>query len=299
MALDTTNKIDLNRSTTGVALPKDVLDEVWQGIRENSAVMQLSRNMSIPGTGVTVNIITGDPEPGWVTESTEKPVDTPTISNKAMQPYKLAVIVPFSNEFRRDLPTLYSAVVERVPFALAKKFDSTVFYGGAPGTNFDTLSSVTAVDLEADPAGAINGAMPDIAIEGRARHRIVMPPQGSGTLSGATASGGGRIFAGSYNPAVGAITPVGLTTLQRHAAYKAGSSAANSIGFIGDWTKAIVGTVQDITVDFSDQATINDGTRQVNLWQRNMFALRCEMEVGFIVEDADYFQKFTDTYPAA
>ena len=29
-----------------------------------------------------------------------------------------------------------------------------------------------------------------------------------------------------------------------------------------------------------------------------MFALRCEMEVGFIAQD-DYFAKFTDTYPAA
>ncbi len=60
-----------------------------------------------------------------------------------------------------------------------------------------------------------------------------------------------------------------------------------------------MGTVQDITVDFSDQATINDGNKQVNLWQRNMFALRCEMEVGFIIEGAKYFQKFTDTYPAS
>ena len=93
------------------------------------------------------------------------------------------MIVPFSNEFRRDLPTLYSAVVERVPFALAKKFDSTVFYGAAPGTNFDTLSSVTAVDLEADPAGAINGAMTDIAVAGGAATGIVMSPQGYGTLS--------------------------------------------------------------------------------------------------------------------
>lgn len=299
MALDTTNKIDVNRSTTGIKLPADVLGEVWQGITENSAVMQLSRRMDIPGTGVNINIITGDPEPDWVTESTEKPVDTPTFSNKTMQPYKLAVIVPFSNEFRRDLPTLYSAVVERVPFTLAKKLDSTVFFGTAPGTNFDTLSSVDAVDLEADPAGAINGAMTDIAVDGGAASGIVLSPQGYGILSGAKDSDGNLIFAGSYNTAIGAITPFGLTTLQRHAAYKAGSSAANSIGFIGDWTKAIVGTVQDITVDFSDQATINDGNKQVNLWQRNMFALRCEMEVGFIIEDAKYFKRFTDTYPAA
>ena len=167
----------------------------------------------------------------------------------------------------------------------------------APRPTSDTLARGTAVDREAAPAGATNGSITDSAVAGGAATGIVMSPQGYGILSGAKDSGGDIIFAGSYNTAVGAITPFGLTTLQRHAAYKAGSSAANSVGFIGDWTKAIVGTVQDITVDFSDQATINDGTKQVNLWQRNMFALRCEMEVGFIVEGADYFQKFTDTYP--
>ena len=293
MALDTTNKIDVNRSTSGVALPKDVLQEVWQGITEGSAVMTLARSMAIPGTGVTVNVITGDPEPAWVTESTEKPVSAPKISNKVMQPYKLAVIVPFSNEFRRDVPTLYDAIVQRVPSALARKFDETVFFGDAPGTNFDVLKDVDASDMKEDPAGAINGAMTDIAVAGGAANGLVMAPQGYGILSGAKDSSGNLVFAGSYNASTGAITPFGLTTLQRHAAYKADVSTGDTVGFVGDWTRAIVGTVQDVTVDFSDQATINDGTRQVNLWQRNMFALRCEMEVGFVVEDAKFFQRLT------
>lgn len=298
MALDTTNKIDVNRSTTGIKLPSDVLGEVWQGITENSFVMSHARRLTVPGSGTNVNIIASDPEPAWVTESTEKPVDTPTFENKTMTPYKLAVIVPFSDEFRRDLPTLYSAVVERVPFALAKKFDSTVFFGAAPGTNFDTLSTVDAVDLEAAPADAINGAITDIGVAGGAANAIALAPQGYGILSGAKNTDGSLTFGGSYNSA-GSITPFGLPVTVVNAAYKAGSSAANTVGFIGDWTKAIVGVVQDVTIDYSNQATINDGTRQVNLWQRNMFALRCEMEVGFIVEDADYFKRFTDTYPAA
>lgn len=298
MALDTTNKIDLNRSTTGIKLPSDVLGEVWQGITEQSFVMNHARRVSVPGTGTNVNIITGDPEPAWVTESTEKPVDTPTFSNKTLTPYKMAVIVPFSDEFRRDVPTLYNAIVNRVPYALAKKFDKTVFFGTAPGTGFDTLASVDGVDLEAAPADAINGALTDILVEGGVADAIALAPQGYGILTGAKNSDGSLTFGGSYN-STGNITPFGLPVSVTSAAYNAGSSAANTVGFIGDWSKAIVGVVQDVTIDYSDQATINDGTRQVNLWQRNMFALRCEMEVGFIVESTDYFKKFTDTYPAA
>ena len=296
MALDTT-KHDVNRTTTGIKLPQDVLNEVWQSTIAASFVMNHARRMSVPGTGTNVNIITGDPTPGWVTESTEKPVSTPTFNNKTLTPYKLAVIVPFSNEFRRDAAALYSAVQERVPAVLARKFDETVFFGAAPGSNFDTLSGVDGVDLEAAPADAINGAMTEIMVEGGTADAIALAPQGYGILTGAKNSDGSLTFGGSYN-STGRITPFGLPVDVTSAAYKAGSSAANTVGFIGDWSKSIVGIVEDIHVDISNQATINDGSKQINLWQRNMFALLCEMEVGFIVESTDYFKKFTDTYPA-
>lgn len=296
MALSTT-KIDVNRGTTGVALPSVLVDTVIQGVREGSAVMSLANRMVIPGSGVTMNVITGDPEPAWTAESTEKTVSEPTFANKVMQPYKLAVIVPFSDQFRRDEAALYDAIVSRVPDALAKKFDSTVLFGTAPGTNFDTLSSVDAIDLEKDPYGAIVGGINDIAVAGGNANGIIMSPQGNGLIMSARYdSGTGEPIFPNY----AANQPLfGIQTLTRHAAYKAGSSAADTVGFIGDWSKAYYGIVQDVTIEYSNQATLNDGTNTINLWQRNMFALRCEMEVGFIVADTDYFERFTDTYPAA
>lgn len=295
MALSTT-KVDVNRGTTGLVLPSDVLDEVWQNTIEASFIMNHARRMTIPGTGVKVNIITGDPEPAWVGETEEKTVDTPTFSNKTMTPYKMAVIVPFSNEFRRDMSTLYDAVVSRIPAALARKFDSTVFFGDAPGAGFDTLASAAAVDLQAAPADAINGAITDIGVAGGTANAIGLAPQGYGILTGAKNTDGSLTFGGSYNTS-GQITPFGLPVTVTSAAYKAGSSAANTVGFIGDWNKAIYGVVEDITIKYSDQATLNDGnSTTINLWQRNMFAVLAEMEVGFITEDAKYFKKFTDTY---
>lgn len=295
MALSTT-KIDVNRGTTGVALPSVLVDTVIQGVREGSAVMSLANRLVIPGSGITMNVITGDPEPAWTVESTEKTVSEPTFANKVMQPYKLAVIVPFSDQFRRDEAALYDAIVSRVPDALAKKFDETVLFGAAPGTNFDTLAGVDGVDLEADPYGALVGAINDIAIAGGNANGIVLSPQANGIIMSARYdSGAGEPVFPNY----AANQPLfGIATMTRHAAYKAGSSAANTVGFVGDWSKAYYGVVQDVTIKYSEQATLNDGTNTINLWQRNMFALLCEMEVGFVVGDADCFQKLTDTYSA-
>lgn len=295
MALSTT-KIDVNRGTTGVALPSVLVDTVIQGVREGSAVMSLANRLVIPGSGITMNVITGDPEPAWTVESTEKTVSEPTFANKVMQPYKLAVIVPFSDQFRRDEAALYDAIVSRVPDALAKKFDETVFFGTAPGTNFDTLASADAIDLQNDPYGALVGGVNAIAVAGGNANGIVMSPQGNGIIMSARYdSGAGEPVFPNY----AANAPLfGIPTMTRHAAYKAGSSAANTVGFIGDWSKAYYGIVENIKIDYSNQATLNDGTNTINLWQRDMFALRCEMEVGFIAQD-DYFAKFTDTYPAA
>lgn len=293
MPLSTTD-IDVYRGTTGVALPQDILDEVWQGVRESSFVMAHARSINLPGTGTKVNIITGDPTPAWVDETNEKAVSKPTFSNKTITPYKLAVIVPFSNEFRRDIPTLYNAVVERMPYALSNKLDETCFFGTAPGANFDTLSGVATSDLKADPAGAINGAITDIGVAGGKANAIAVAPQGYGILTGAKDDSGALIF-GNYN-STGTPTPYGLPVTTVHSAYKAGSSAANTVGFIGDWTKAVLGTVQAITMAITDQATLNDGTNTINLWQRNMFAVRMEMEVGFVIEGDGYFKRLTDTY---
>ena len=125
---------------TNITLPTDVSAEIIQKTTESSAVMRLARQIALPGRGLSIPVITSDPEASWVAETGEKPVSNPGLSTKTMTPYKLAVIVPFSDEFRRDARALYDALVERLPDALGKKFDSTVFGGVAPGSGFDVLT---------------------------------------------------------------------------------------------------------------------------------------------------------------
>src|SRR5690606_15745341 len=138
--------VDISRATTGVYLPPAVSGEIWGETQDASAVMQLARRITLPGGGGSIPIITGDAEAGWVGETEEKPVSRATLANKQITAYKLAVIEPFSNEFRRDLPGLYAELVRRLPAALGKKFDQTVLgTTAAPGSNFDKLTAATSV----------------------------------------------------------------------------------------------------------------------------------------------------------
>jgi HK97 family phage major capsid protein len=142
-----TNPKDHNRGTTGIQLTPQQSSEIWQKAIESSAVMQLAQRVQLPGSGITIPVITGDPTADWVAETAEKPVSGSTFGMKQMTPYKLAVIELFSMEFKRDLPALYSALIERLPQSIGYKFDETVFTGVAPGSNFDVLTNANAISL--------------------------------------------------------------------------------------------------------------------------------------------------------
>lgn len=292
--------ISTNRSN--ITLPTEVSSEILQKTQEASAVMQLARQIALPGRGLTIPVITGDPEAAWVDETNPKPVNNPGMSTKIMQAYKLAVIVPFSDEFQRDMKSLYDAMIARLPGALALKFDNTVFHGSAPGSNFDTLAAVTEKSISGTGNSiyaALVGADTDIAVAGGILNGFALSPQGKGELLSAVDNNKRPLFINSV--AEGAIPSLlGSPVYYSKGAYKAGTSGTGAtpdvIGFAGDWTQAMYGTVEGIKIDMSNQATLevgsgNDATT-INLWQRNMFAVRAEIEIGFRA-DTTMFNKLT------
>lgn len=265
-----------------IQLPGDVSNDIIQKTQEQSAVMALARKVNLPGWGLTIPIITSDPEAEWIAETEAKPVKDPGIDKKVMQAYKLAVIVPFSDEFRRDAKNLYDNLVARLPLALAAKFDATVFHGNAPGSNFDTLKSCTAQTLTSDPYAGLVAAEMDIADHNGALNAFVLSPTGRGALLAATDNNNRPLFINSA--AEGAIPMIlGHRVVNSKAAYKAATAPnPDVVGIAGDWTQAMYGIVNGINISISDQATLSlSGGGTINLWQQNMFAVRAEIEVGF------------------
>ena len=286
--------IDINRTTT-IQLPSAVSSDILQKTQEASAVMALARQITLPGLGTTIPVITGDPEAGWVGETEKKPVKRGTLATKLMQAYTLAVIVPFSNQFRRDVPALYDAMVQRLPGALAKKFDATVFgHVDAPGSNFDTLKNCTAQSLLTNAYGGLVAADADIAAHDGILNGFVLAPQGKAILLNAVDGNNRPLFIN--NVAEGAIPMIlGAPVRQSKGAYAAETSAADAVvGFAGDWTQAMYGTVEGVQIAISDQATLTDGGSTINLFEQNMFAVRAEIEVGFRCDTA-VFNKLTGT----
>ena len=286
--------IDMNRTT--IALPGQVSGEIWQKTQESSAVMGLARRIALPGLGVTIPVITGDPEAAWVGETDKKPVKRGTLATKQMTPYTLAVIVPFSNQFRRDLPGLYDALVQRLPNALGKKFDQTVFGGvTAPGSNFDTLKGCTAQEIGLGAYKGLVAADADVAAHDGILSGWVLSPQGKAVLLNAVDGNKRPLFINSV--AEGAVPMIlGARASYSKGAYIADSTGAkkNVVGFGGDWTQAVYGTVEGVQITISDQATLEDGGTTINLFQQNMFAVRAEIEVGFRC-DTTVFNKLTVT----
>lgn len=281
---------------TSIDLPVDVSREIMQKTQEESAIMQLARQIALPGRGVAINVITGDPEASWVGETASKPVSDPGLATKIMRAYKLAVIVPFSDEFRRDAATLYDAIVERLPRALAQKFDATVFgNGNAPGSDFDTFGSVTAQAIGGNLTySGLVAADGDIAAHGGIMNGVVLAPQGKSILLGATDGNDRPLFINSV--AEGAVPMVlGAKTVQSKGAYKAGTP--NKVGIVGDWSQAMYGTVEGVKIGYSADATLTSGTGEsattINLFQQNMFAVKAEIEVGFRA-DTSVFNALTD-----
>ena len=290
----------INTNRSNIALPTEVASEIIQKTQEGSAVMQLARKISLPGNGLTIPVITSDPEAAWVGETNAKPVSNPGLDTKVMRGYKLAVIEPFSDEFRRDYASLYNALIQRLPAILGEKFDNTVFGGTqAPGSDFDTFSNVTAQSLATDVYGGLVAADTDVAIHGGIVNGYAISPQARGILLGAVDDNKRPLFIN--NVAEGAIPVIlGAKTFQTRGAYIAGNSSASpavpdTVGFVGDWTKAMYGIVSGVNITISEDATLDLGNVSVmNLFQQNMFAVRAEIEIGFRA-DTSVFNKLTNT----
>lgn len=301
--------IDVNRTTSGITLTPEQSAEVWSGAEYASAALQLAQRVDLPGSGLSVDIITGEPEAQWVGETELKPVDRPTFGSKLMTPYTVAVIVPFSNQFRRDKARLYAEVVRKLPQALGKKLDDTVFgRAAAPGSNFDTLAGAATVGISGKTYKGLVAADQAVATGGGQLNGWALSPQARGLLLGAEDTTGRPLFINNVQTDGAVPALLGAPVYTSRAVYMSDYNGAtagtdNQLGFAGDWTSAHIGVVEDIRLDISDQASITDGTitvgeeevpNVINLWQRNMFAVRAEFEVGFRVRDIAHFVRLSN-----
>lgn len=272
--------IDLNRTT--MQLPAELSDEILGAAVKGSAVMQLARQVALPGSGKSIPVITSDSTAAWTDETNEKQVSNPALGVKTMKPYKLACIELFSEELLRDMPALYDELVRRAPAAIAKTFDATVLHGSAPGTGFDTLADAAIITNE-DAYAAYLDAMSTIGAAGGQMDGVAISAQGKAQLFKVMGNGA-PVF---VDPATGSVAGV----LGARLADTQEAAAAGAVATAGDWSLARFGIVDGIRISVSRDATVTTGGEDINLWQRNMVGIRIEAELGFIVANKAAFAR--------
>ena len=278
-----TDSIDINRSTT-IQLPSEISAEIFAGVEGSSAVMQLARRINVPGRGLTIPVITGEPVAEMVAETAEKPVSNASLTTKLMAPQTFAVIEVFSNQFRRDASMLYDELIRRLPGAIAKAFDAQVLAGTAI-TGFDSLANCPTQSVDNDAINDLTYIMGTVATAGYTFNGLAVSNTYHAHLLTSLDGIGRPLFVQSAadGPAtVGSVfgSPVALT-------------AAETYCIGGDWSQCMYGMVDGINISYSEDATVNDGNNQLNLFQRNLFAVRVECELGFVCTDDDAFVRIT------
>lgn len=279
---------DVYRGTSNVVLPSEVSQEIWQKIQAESVVMGLARNVPLSGAGVTFQEILSDPVPQFVGETERKPVSNPTFAKKNLKAHKIAVVSTYSDEFRRDLPGLFNALVSRLPGALAKTFDNAALHGiGAPSADFDDLSGATQVSIKNTTAGSTDAyagflaalaAVPEL-------NAWALSPQGEVVALSNRDTSGGPIFVPSAadSGAIGRI--VGRDVFRSANA----AASGNVVGIGGDWSKAVWGQVEGVSISISDNPVFDEAGELITAgWQDNMIAVRAEIHVGFIADDSAF-----------
>ena len=308
---------DISRHTTNVILDADLSSEIWANAIEESAFMRAARRINIPGSGVKVQTITGEPQASWVDETNLKPVGFHTFGNKTITPYKLAIIEPFSQEFLRDKNALYAECVRRLPAALGKKFDSTIMGSVAPGSGFDVLGTgVSATSLLPDATNGITEYDRFVAVDAAIAtndgilSNIILAPQGKSIVLGAKDGQSRPLFTpGVGSNAIGSILGADVTVAKGvYVAGAAGTGGAAGtpavVGVAGDFSDVVWGSVEGVKMAVSDAATLsytgaNSQTVTINLWQQNMVAVRFEIEVAFAVRNKGQLMLLTGITPSA
>lgn len=299
----------IDAMTTGsITLPETVSSEIWQKAQEASVVMRLAQRIELPGNGLTIPVVTGDPVAEWTAETDEKPVGKHTLTTKSMKGYTVALIEPFSNQFRDNNAALYDALVGRLPGSISKVFDQTVFgFQDAPGDGFDTFKGAPSVDISKNTYDGFVDAIEKVGDAGGELNHWVLAPKARTMLLKAKDSQNRPLFISNAAVDTAPNTVLSIPATFSKNAHKAevteGAKAAEVVGFAGDWSAARYGVVKDISISVADQAslTVKDGdaTKQLNLWQRNMFAVRIELEIGFIARDVNEFVRLDNGVAAA
>lgn len=290
-------------------LKPDQAQAYFDQARKSSSFMQLARQVPLGINGAEVPVVTSKATAGWVAEGAQKPASKGAVGIKTITPKKIAAIAVVSAEVVRANPANYMSLLrEDIAEAFAIAFDAAAFHG--TNTPFAQYIDQTTKTVELGTTLKANGGVyGDIVaglkllvqdgkkLNGFAFDRVVEP-----TFLSAVDNNGRPLFVETpLEDTASVVTPGrligrnafigdGLTT----AVVPGTPNTGGIVGYGGDWSQAVWGTVGGISYDVSTQATVTINGALTSLWENNLVAIRAEAEFGLLINDVASFVEYTD-----
>jgi HK97 family phage major capsid protein len=277
--------------------------------RRQSVVQTLTRQVPLGIAGQEIPVVTTKPTAGWVAEGGQKPATAGGLGLKTITPKKIAAIAVVSAEVVRANPGNYVNIFrDDIAEAFAIAFDAAALHGtNSPfgeGNNIDATTKVVELGTSAASAGGIyqdvNAGLKLLVDAKKKLTGFAFDLTAEPIFNGAVDLNGRPLFV----EAVYENTSLdGGRLLRRPAFYGDGISTpivngtpntGGIVGYGGDWSQAVWGSVGGISYDVSTQATVTINGVLTSLWENNLVAIRAEAEYGWLANDTSAFVKYTN-----
>lgn len=269
-------------------------DLLIDAINAESAVAQVARIDRLRSKRQKYAVYSGTPSVSVVSEGAEKPVTDAAFSQLTLNVKKLAAIVVYTEEILEDAahdprPLINADLVR----AFALKIDALALgyeNGAAIVSDFDSELGESTQTTELGSGGdafalAVSQAMEKVEANGYDPTAVVAARDIRASLRDArqTVETAQPVYTQGFNQAPDTLYGLPLRYTKNLDAFPAG--AGKKAAVVGDFRQAILGIRTDLRMKVSDQATVNIGGTQHNLWQRNEVAVLWEMRAGFVAHD--------------
>ncbi|WP_191556608.1 phage major capsid protein [Metabacillus idriensis] len=290
----------LQDAVTG-AVPQEQGTLVLKDFMTQSAVVQLAKYEPMTKPEKKFTYLASGPGAFWVGEAEKIQTSKATWLEATMKSKKLGVIIPVSKEFLRySVSDFFTQMRPAIAEAFAIKFDQAALFGTASpfGTGVSVFERATAAGntMAHDEAGdlydELNGLMALIEDADKDADGFTTTRRFRQKLRGTKDNSGLPIFndakAGATQQALG--LPIGYVDSKSWDYTKTLLMAA-------DWDYTRYGIPQGMEYKISEDATLttvlgSDG-EPINLFERDMFALRVTQQVGFMTLADDAFAALT------
>lgn len=280
-------------------IPEEQGGMIVEDVIQGSTVMKLAKNEPMNAPKKTFSFKAKGPGAYWVSESEVIKTSKVEWLTASMTAEKVAVIIPMSKEFLRyTAKDFFNEVRPLIAEAFYETFDAAALFG--TNSPFAAHSSGKSIFTGASDSGNTVEIGSGTDLQDEVFDAMALVEAGGYTPDGATSTTAFKQNLRRAKDAQGNRLYTDLNDLEGMPITYAKPEAFDTVkaeALLGDWDYARYGILQGIEFAISEDAQLSsvvdgDGT-PINLFERDMFALRATMHIGYMNVQPEAFAAIT------